>query len=56
MSQGNIAWHIWVGTICTLVPATLSVATRFAARLTNHGLRLWWDDWLILASLVCNPS
>jgi hypothetical protein len=29
----------------------LSVALKFACRLRS-GIRLWWDDWLVLAALV----
>lgn len=54
-SQGNpdddIAYHIWVGTIVTLVPATIAVVLRYFAR---HASRVgfWWDDYLIFVSLV----
>lgn len=47
----NIAYHIWIGTIVTLVPATIAVVLRYLARhLSRAGL--WWDDYLIVVSLV----
>jgi hypothetical protein len=47
----NIAWHILLGTIITIVPATLCVILRFISR---HFARagLWWDDYTIAAALV----
>lgn len=47
----NIAWRIWVGTIATLVPATISVVLRFIARYVARA-GYWWDDWTILVALV----
>lgn len=47
----NIAYRIWVGTIVTVVPATLVVALRVAARLVSR-VGLWWDDYTIMVSLV----
>lgn len=53
MDEGNIAWHIWLGVIISIVPATILVPIRFYAR--THGSEpagLKADDWLILAALV----
>lgn len=47
----NLSWHIWVGVISTIIPATLLVGLRFFARVQSRaGLKA--DDWLILAALV----
>jgi hypothetical protein len=51
----DIGWHIWVGTITTIVPATLAVAGRFLARYISR-VRYWWDDWMILIALVRNET
>ncbi|KAJ5780667.1 hypothetical protein N7457_005827 [Penicillium paradoxum] len=49
----NISWHILVGTIVTIIPATICVILRFIARYIP-GIGLWWDDYTIAASLVVN--
>lgn len=47
----NVSYRIWIGTIVTIVPATLVVALRVVARLVSQ-VGLWWDDYTILVSLV----
>ncbi|KAL2854877.1 hypothetical protein BJY01DRAFT_243527 [Aspergillus pseudoustus] len=49
----DISWRIWIGTIVTVIPATIAVVLRFVSR---HFARagFWWDDWTIAASLVVN--
>jgi hypothetical protein len=51
LPDDNISWHILVGTIITIVPATLCVILRFISR---HVARagLWWDDYTIAVALV----
>jgi hypothetical protein len=51
----NIAWHLYVGTIVTIVPATIAVILRFISR---HVARvgLWWDDYTIAIALVSCSS
>lgn len=47
----SIAWHVYVGTITPIVPATILVILRFISR---HVARagLWWDDYTIAIALV----
>ena len=47
----DITWHIYVGTIATIIPATLAVILRFIARRVS-GAGLWWDDYTIAIALV----
>jgi hypothetical protein len=48
----NISWRVLVGTIVSIVPATICVILRFVARnVASAGL--WWDDYTIAVSLVC---
>ena len=50
-SNENISWQILVGTIVTIVPATICVVLRLVARrVASAGL--WWDDYTIAVSLV----
>ncbi|KAJ5766595.1 uncharacterized protein N7511_004211 [Penicillium nucicola] len=51
----NISWHILVGTIITIVPATLCVILRFISRHVSCA-GIWWDDYTIAAALVFNWS
>lgn len=51
MSEFDITWHIYVGTIATIVPATIAVALRFIARYVSTA-GFWWDDYTIALSLV----
>lgn len=44
-------WKIYVGTLTTIVPATLAVGARFLARWIG-GIHYWWDDWMVLIALV----
>ncbi|KAL4947390.1 hypothetical protein BDW69DRAFT_178501 [Aspergillus filifer] len=49
----DIAYQIWVGTIVTVVAATIAVVLRFISRyIAKAGF--WWDDWVIVASLLVN--
>lgn len=50
----NISWRVLVGTIVTIIPATISVILRFVARHVP-GIGLWWDDYTIAISLVGEP-
>ncbi|KAL4918830.1 hypothetical protein BDW62DRAFT_200472 [Aspergillus aurantiobrunneus] len=45
--------RIWIGTIATVVSATIAVLLRFISRsIAKAGL--WWDDWVIMVSLIIN--
>lgn len=46
-----IAYRIWIGTIVTVVPATIVTVLRFTARVVSR-VGLWWDDYTIAVSLV----
>ncbi|KAJ5116082.1 hypothetical protein N7456_000430 [Penicillium angulare] len=52
-SVDDITWHIYVGTISTIVPATLVVILRLAARHVSRA-GLWWDDHTIVVALILN--
>lgn len=47
----DIASRIWIGTIVTVVPATIITALRFTARIVSR-VGLWWDDYTIAVALV----
>ncbi|KAJ6178544.1 hypothetical protein N7519_009005 [Penicillium mononematosum] len=47
----NISWRILVGTIVSIVPATICVILRFIARHVACA-GLWWDDYTIAVSLI----
>lgn len=47
----TIAYRIWIGTIVTVVPATIVTVLRFTARVVSR-VGLWWDDYTIAVSLV----
>lgn len=51
LPQDDISWRIWVGTLTTVIPATIIVILRFVSR---HASRagFWWDDYTIVISLV----
>ncbi|KAL2860649.1 hypothetical protein BJX68DRAFT_90142 [Aspergillus pseudodeflectus] len=49
----DISCRIWIGTIVTVVPATIAVALRFVSRHISRA-GFWWDDWVIAVSLVVN--
>ncbi|KAJ0426095.1 hypothetical protein BJY00DRAFT_124647 [Aspergillus carlsbadensis] len=49
----DISYRIWIGTIVTIVPATIAVALRFVSRYISRA-GFWWDDWVIAVSLVVN--
>ncbi|KAL4810186.1 hypothetical protein BDV18DRAFT_54216 [Aspergillus unguis] len=49
----DIDYQIWVGTIATVVPATIAVILRFIWRHISRA-GFWWDDWVIVASLIVN--
>ncbi|KAJ5816708.1 hypothetical protein N7447_008941 [Penicillium robsamsonii] len=46
----NISWRIFVGTVISIVPATICVILRFIARNVARA-GLWWDDYTIAVSL-----
>ncbi|OJJ00155.1 hypothetical protein ASPVEDRAFT_149127 [Aspergillus versicolor CBS 583.65] len=49
----DIDYQIWIGTVVTVVAATVAVTLRFVSRhLARSGY--WWDDWVIVASLIVN--
>ncbi|XHG09504.1 hypothetical protein AWENTII_012559 [Aspergillus wentii] len=49
----NIAYRLWIGTIVTLVPATIAVIVRFIARFASR-VGYWWDDYTIIVALIIN--
>ncbi|KAL4901292.1 hypothetical protein BDW74DRAFT_84770 [Aspergillus multicolor] len=51
--QEDIEYKIWVGTVVTVVAATAAVMLRFVSRNIAR-VKLWWDDWVIVVSLVVN--
>lgn len=52
LSFDNISWRVWVGTLTTIIPATIVVVLRFVARYVSRA-GFWWDDYSIVISLVC---
>ncbi|KAL2860786.1 uncharacterized protein BJX67DRAFT_326749 [Aspergillus lucknowensis] len=49
----DISYRVWIGTILTAVLATIAVVLRFVSRyIVKAGL--WWDDWVIVVSLIVN--
>ncbi|KAJ5124406.1 uncharacterized protein N7515_008231, partial [Penicillium bovifimosum] len=55
LPDNNISWKLLLGSIITIVPATLCVIVRFVSR---HVARagLWWDDYTIAIALVLNMA
>ncbi|KAJ5965371.1 hypothetical protein N7481_012085 [Penicillium waksmanii] len=53
LSHDDISWRVWVGTLSTIIPATLVVVLRFAARYVSRA-GFWWDDYTIVVSLLLN--
>jgi hypothetical protein len=51
LPSDNIAWCIYVGTITTIVPATIVVILRYFARYAARA-GFWWDDYTIVGALV----
>jgi hypothetical protein len=51
----NISWCIYVGTITTIVPATIVVILRYFARYVARA-GFWWDDYTIVAALVSTQA
>lgn len=47
----SIAWKVWVGSIVSVVLATLFVGLRLLARRISAA-PYWWDDYTIIAALV----
>ena len=47
----SLAWKVWLGSIVSVVAATVAVALRLFARRISAA-PFWWDDWTIVASLV----
>lgn len=47
----SLVWKVWVGSVVSVIAATVPVAARFFARKISAA-PYWWDDWTILASLV----
>ena len=47
----SMAWKVWLGSVISVVAATLAVAARLFARKISAA-PFWWDDWTIMASLV----
>ncbi|CEJ57370.1 hypothetical protein PMG11_06063 [Penicillium brasilianum] len=53
LASDNTSWRIYVGTIITIVPATIVVVLRFIARhVAKAGF--WWDDYTIVGALIIN--
>jgi hypothetical protein len=50
-TEVDTTWHIYVGTIATIIPATIAISLRFAARYVSSA-GFWWDDYTIALSLV----
>lgn len=52
-AQPNVseAWKVWVGSIVSVVLATIAVAARLAARRISAA-KFWWDDFTIVLALV----
>lgn len=44
-------WRVYVGSIVSVVLATIAVFLRMAARRMS-GVGYWWDDYTIAAALV----
>lgn len=55
LPSDDIAWRIYVGTITTIVPATIVVILRYIARYVARA-GLWWDDYTIVAALVSTQA
>ena len=51
----SLAWKVWLGSIVSVVAATVAVALRLFARRLSAA-PFWWDDWTIVASLVSIAS
>ena len=51
----SIAWKVWLGSIVSVVAATVAVVLRLIARRLSAA-PFWWDDWTIVASLVSTSS
>lgn len=47
----SVAWKVWLGSVVSVVLATIAVALRLFARKLSSA-PFWWDDWTIVASLV----
>ena len=47
----SVAWKLWVGSVVSVLCATAAVMLRLVARRISAA-RLWWDDWIIMFSLV----
>lgn len=47
----DIAWKVWVGSIVSVVLATLAVTARLIARRLSAA-RFWWDDFTIFMALL----
>ncbi len=47
----SVAWKVWLGSVVSVVLATIAVALRLFARKLSAA-PFWWDDWTIVASLV----
>lgn len=47
----SVAWKCWLGSVASVVLATIAVALRLHARKLSRA-PFWWDDWTIIASLV----
>jgi hypothetical protein len=54
-ASDNISWRLYVGTITTIVPATIVVLLRFIARYVAKA-GFWWDDYTIVGALVSTQA
>lgn len=55
LPSDDISWRIYVGTITTIVPATIVVILRYIARYVAKA-GFWWDDYTIVAALVSTQA
>ncbi|CAI7663307.1 unnamed protein product [Penicillium manginii] len=53
LPHDDISWRVWVGTLSTIIPATVVVVLRFVARYVSRA-GFWWDDYTIAISLLLN--
>lgn len=51
----SLAWKVWLGSVVSVVLATVAVVLRLVARRISAA-PFWWDDFTIIASLVRNRA
>lgn len=50
--RGSLRPDVFAAMLCTLIPALLALALRIHARVSRK-VKLWYDDYLAIAALVC---